>query len=241
MSQVWAVSNHSMRPPPEGRGDPWNSTCGILGKIMRLQPATVRQGLRHLRRSDAVMANLIRRVGPFRLQPQRNRFASLVRSIVSQQISAQAARSIRARLEAVIAPRRFSPETIAALSEPELRAAGLSPQKARYLHNLATMVLVGRVKLNTIGRLSDQEVIDELIQVSGIGVWTAQMFLIFSLGRPDVFPHQDLGVRSAIKRLYRLDALPDRDKSFAIAAPWRPYASIASWYCWRSHELPPQE
>jgi DNA-3-methyladenine glycosylase II len=118
----------------------------------------------------------------------------------------------------------------------ELRLAGLSRQKASYLVDLATHVFEGRLNLNRIGRLSDDAVIESLIEVKGIGVWTAQMFLIFSLGRLDVLPHGDLGVRMAIQRLYGLDELPDRETCHRIAEPWRPYASIAAWYCWRSLE-----
>jgi DNA-3-methyladenine glycosylase II len=114
---------------------------------------------------------------------------------------------------------------------------GLSAQKASYLHDLSAKVASGVVQLRRVGRMTDEDVITELTQVRGIGVWTAQMFLMFSLGRLDVFPHDDLGIRTALKRLYGLGELPDRELSHKIAAPWRPYATIASWYCWRSHEV----
>lgn len=184
------------------------------------------------------MKSVIRRVGPFVFRAQRDRFQTLVRSILSQQISGYAARAIRARLEALVAPERLSPENLAALSVEQLRAAGVSAQKAKYLLSLATIVRDGEVKLKTIGRLADNDVIEQLVQVKGIGVWTAQMFLIFSLGRPDVFPCDDLGIRQAIRKLYGLTELPDKPTCLRIAEPWRPYASVASWYCWRSLELP---
>jgi DNA-3-methyladenine glycosylase II len=114
---------------------------------------------------------------------------------------------------------------------------GVSPQKSGYLLDLADGVMSGEVRLDRMSRMPDDEVIEALVQVKGIGIWTAQMFLIFSLGRPDVFPHDDLGVRSAIRNLYGLDDLPTKEVSHKIATPWRPYASVASWYCWRSLEF----
>ena len=168
---------------------------------------------------------------------RRNRFQSLVFSILGQQISGKAAASIRGRLIDHLKPEQISPQTIAGLTPATLRTLGVSPQKSGYLLDLAERVLSGEVRLNRMSRLPDQDVIDSLIQVKGIGVWTAQMFLIFSLGRPDVFPHDDLGVRSAIRNLYGLEDLPTKEISHEIATPWRPYASIASWYCWRSLEF----
>jgi DNA-3-methyladenine glycosylase II len=192
---------------------------------------------RHLRKRDPVMRRLIDAVGPFTLRLDRDRFRMLVRSIISQQISGKAAQSIRRRLEALVTPEKISPHNLAALSVAELRSAGVSPQKAGYLHDLAAKVDSGAVRLHRVARMSDDEVIAELVQVKGIGVWTAQMCLMFSLGRLDVFPHDDLGIRSALKNLYGLADLPDRQTSIEIAMPWRPYATIASWYCWRSHEM----
>jgi DNA-3-methyladenine glycosylase II len=193
--------------------------------------------LRHLRRVDPVMRSVIQRAGPFRLKPRRDRFYSLVASILSQQISGKAAASIRARLEAYVAPEKISAETLGRLTPRRLRSIGVSPQKATYLLDLAERVGSGQLKLDRLARLTDDEVIEALVQVKGIGVWTAQMFLIFSLGRMDVFPHDDLGVRAAIRNLYGLDELPDKETSHRIAMPWRPYASVASWYCWRSLEF----
>ena len=179
------------------------------------------------------MGDLIDRAGPFTLKLDRNRFGMLVRSILSQQISTKAARSIRLRLDELIKPQSLSAEAIAALSDDELRSVGLSRQKVTYLKDLSARVLDQRLQLNRIGRLSDEDAIEHLIQVKGIGRWTAQMFLIFSLGRLDVFPHDDLIVRSSIRELYRLDELPTKKDSHAIAELWKPYSTIASWYCWR--------
>lgn len=201
----------------------------------------INKALRHLRSSDPVMRDVIRRVGPFQMRLERDRFRMLVRSILSQQISTSAARSIRLRFEALVHPEPPSPHNVARLSVEELRSAGVSPQKAGYLLDLANRVVADEVRLRDIGRLSDEKVIAELTQIKGIGRWTAQMFLMFSLGRLDVFPHDDLGVRSAIRNLYGLDELPDKTTSHQIAEPWRPYASVASWYCWRSIELKPEQ
>ncbi|HBH52213.1 MAG TPA: DNA-3-methyladenine glycosylase 2 family protein [Planctomycetaceae bacterium] len=205
---------------------------------MGWDPDLVRRGVAHLRRRDPVLREVIEQVGPFALRLQGARFPMLVRSILSQQISGKAARSIETRLRDRLKPFRVTPEAIASLSAEELRGVGVSPQKARSLHDLASRVAQGEVRLSRMGRMSDDEVIAELIQVRGIGVWTAQMFLMFSLGRPDVFPHDDFGIRSALKRLHRLSELPDRATSHHLASPWRPYATIASWYCWRSLDLP---
>ncbi len=197
----------------------------------------VNEAIRHLRQADPVMREVIRRAGPFRLKLRRDRFYSLVSSIISQQISGKAAASIRRRIEDYVAPERISPENLQRLKPQQLRGLGVSPQKAGYLLDLAERVASGELKLNRMGRMSDEDVIEALIQVKGIGVWTAQMFLIFALGRPDVFPHDDLGVRAAIRNLYGLDELPTKEVSHRIATPWRPYASVASWYCWRSLEF----
>ncbi len=201
---------------------------------MSHSPADIRAAVKHLSRADSVMCDLMPIVGPFEMRLEPNRFRMLIRSIISQQISTKAARAIRKRVEALVAPKRITADRISRLSIDELRSAGLSPQKAGYVHDLAAKVADRTVRLRTIGRRSDEEVINELIKVKGIGRWTAQMFLIFCLGRLDVFPHDDLGIRAAIRDLYGLDELPNKSVSHEIAEPWHPYASIASWYCWRS-------
>src|SRR5579872_5122213 len=190
---------------------------------MPFDPKSVSSALRHLRKNDPTLRRLIDVVGPFSLKVKRDRFGMLVSSIISQQISGKAARSIRARLEALIAPEKITPHTLAARTIDELRSVGVSPQKAGYLHDLAAKVDSGEVRLQQTGRMSDDDVIGELVQVKGIGVWTAQMYLMFSLGRLDVFPHDDLGIRAAIKNLYGLTELPDKETSIEIARPWRPY------------------
>ena len=195
------------------------------------------QAREHLRECDSVMRGMIDRVGPFTLRPERDRFWMLVRSIISQQISVGAARSIRRRLEELVAPDKVTPDALLRFDVDELRAVGLSPQKAAYVRALASTAQGGAIELRTIGRLSDDAVIEQLTRVKGIGRWTAQMFLIFALGRLDVFPEDDLGVRNAIRDQYGLEDVPDKATSLEIARPWRPFASVASWYCWRSLDL----
>lgn len=174
--------------------------------------------------------------GPCQLRPQRDRFGMLVRSVLSQQISTAAARTIRTRL--IERAGGLEPRMLLALSETDYRGVGVSGQKARYILDLAGRAADGSLGLKTIGRLDDEAVIARLTQVKGIGRWTAQMFLMFALGRPDILPHDDLGIKSAIRRLYGLEALPTRDEMDEIATPWRPHATVACWYLWRSLEQP---
>ena len=192
----------------------------------------------HLRDGDLRLGKLIDTVGVCRLKLRRNRFESLVQAIISQQISTAAARTIRLRLEERTGG--FTPESLMALADEDFRISGISPQKIRYLRDLSEHVQSGALPLNRMGRLSDEEVIERLVAVKGIGRWTAQMFLMFSLGRPDVLPHDDLGIKNAIRRLYELEEVPTRDEIDVIAQPWRPHASVACWYLWRSLENVPE-
>lgn len=209
--------------------------------VMPLTTAERAAASRHLRREDRILRKTIDAVGPFTLKLERRRFAMLVRSIISQQISTGAARSIRSRLETLAAPEGLTETSIGSLSIDQLRTVGLSGQKVSYLIDLSEKVLSGEVKLGRIGRLSNEDVIGELTQVKGIGRWTAQMFLIFTLGRLDVFPYDDLGVRSAIRDLYDFDELPTKNECLEVAQAWAPYESVASWYCWRSIDLKRQQ
>jgi DNA-3-methyladenine glycosylase II len=198
----------------------------------------VEHAVRALQDRDAVLRRVIEQAGPFTLRPERDRFWMLVRSIISQQISVKAARSIRDRLIQLAAPEKINPEVLLRLGVDELRTVGISPQKARYLLDLASRVDDGTVRLSRIGRMSDDEVIVELTQVTGIGRWTAEMFLMFALGRFDVFPVGDLGVRNAMKTLYSFDDSTPVADYHEVAETWKPFRSVASWYCWRSLEIP---
>lgn len=178
---------------------------------------------------------MIDAVGECMLRPRRDRFEMLAGSILSQHISTAAARTIRNRL-VERAGGKLAAEPLLALSDEELRACGVSAQKAAYLRDLSSRVASGALPMNRLGRLSDEEVIERLTVVKGVGRWTGQMFLMFALGRPDVLPHDDLGIRNAIRRLYGFAAMPTRAEMDRVAEPWRPYASVACWYLWRSLE-----
>ena len=198
----------------------------------RLKTATT-----HLRKHDPVLRDIMRQVGPCRIKVKRNRYLTLVQSIVSQQISGAAARTILSRLNDLVAPERVAPDIMINLELEQLRSVGISRQKASYVLDLTEKVSSGEVNLRRLSRISNQEVIGELTKVKGIGVWTAHMFLMFSLGRLDVLPVGDLGIQNAIKRNYRLRSQPDAKKMHQIAQAWNPYETIASWYMWQSLEL----
>ncbi|HSC78308.1 MAG TPA: DNA-3-methyladenine glycosylase [Candidatus Acidoferrales bacterium] len=192
--------------------------------------------VKHLKQADPVMGRAIEQVGPFRLVMIPNRFAALMRAILHQQLALKAAQSITRRFRQLYAPGegRFpTPEELLRTPRRKLRSAGVSPQKMRYLRDLAAKASDGALPLNRVGRLSDEEVIEALTEVKGIGRWTAEMFLIFSLGRPDVWAVDDLGLQLAAKNLYRLRRHPSEAKMRALAEPWRPWRTVASWYLWQ--------
>jgi DNA-3-methyladenine glycosylase II len=200
----------------------------------------LRKAQRHLARRDAVLQGLIAAVGPCTLWHDPDGFLILVRSIISQQISSKAAAAIYARLEQAAPRRKVTPAAIRALSEEALRSAGLSAAKARSLQDLAEKILSGAVPLRELPGKSDEEVIACLLPVRGIGRWTAEMFLIFCLGRLDVLPVADWGLRVGVQRQYGLDEPPGKAHLVELAEPWRPYRSIATWYFWRSLGFVPQ-
>jgi DNA-3-methyladenine glycosylase II len=203
-------------------------------------PVEFTRARRHLARRDPVLKRVVAAVGPCTLRFEPDRFASLVRAIVAQQISTRAANSIRARLEQALAPTGVVPAAIRAAADETLRGAGLSAAKTRALRDLAEHVHDGRLPLARLHELADEDVIAHLVPVRGIGRWTAQMFLIFSLGRPDVLPAADLGLRVGVQRQYGLAEPPDRDTLERLARRWQPYRSIATWYFWRSLGFVPQ-
>lgn len=197
-----------------------------------------RTPVRNLKRADPVLASVIERVGPCRFRPrsQGTHFHALLRAIVYQQLSGKAAGTILDRVLQLYGSRYPRPAELLATPEDSLRVAGLSRQKLAYLRDLATKVESGEVPLARVGRLPDEEVIGHLTRVKGIGRWTAQMFLIFRLGRPDVLPELDLGIQNAIQRAYNLPKRPAPAHVLEIGGRWRPHATIASWYLWRSLE-----
>lgn len=195
---------------------------------------------RHLARRDAVLKLVVRQVGACTLVPNPDHFALLVRSIVSQQISTRAALAISARLEEAMGRKGITPTAILKASPRRLRAAGLSANKALALRDLAEKVHDRTVPLTKLCELEDEEVIERLIEVRGIGRWTAQMFLIFSLGRLNVLPVDDYGLRAAVQKHYQLAELPGRPALTELGEPWKPYRSVATWYMWRSLGGAPQ-
>jgi DNA-3-methyladenine glycosylase II len=195
---------------------------------------------RLLARRDPVLKRLIRQIGPCTLFTNPDRFAVLVQSILSQQLSTRAAATIRARLEEALGPPGITPAAILKSTETRLRAVGLSLAKAGALRDLAKRVVSETIPLAALDDLSEDEIIARLVPVKGIGCWTAEMFLIFSLGRLDVLPVDDWGLRVGVQRQYGLEAPPSRKDLEARGEPWRPYRSIATWYFWRSLGFVPQ-
>jgi DNA-3-methyladenine glycosylase II len=199
-----------------------------------------RKARRHLARRDPVLKRLMRLVGPCTLQPEPDGFAVLVRSVIAQLISTKAAASIHARLLATLGKAGLIPAAVRKAGEAKLRAVGLSRTKALALLDLAERARSGALPLADFPTLSDEEVIGHLVPVRGIGRWTAEMFLIFSLGRMDVLAVDDFGLRAGVRDHYGLAELPGRAFLRAHAEPWRPYRSVATWYLWRSRGFVPQ-
>ena len=205
----------------------------------------VEKGTRHLRRRDPVMRELIKAGGGVLDLAGRRRgrpadaYGALVRSIVGQQLSTKAAATIYGRMIELWGGRTPTPRELLDTDPEAIRAAGMSRPKVAYLRDLAEHVLSGELELDRLHELTDEEITTELTAVKGLGVWTAHMFLIFHLQRPDVLPVGDLGVRNAIKRAYELDELPDPAAMTELAEPWRPHRSLASLYLWRSLDNAP--
>ena len=194
----------------------------------------------HLRHVDRGMDRLIQQVGPLELPVRRSRsvFEYLVRSIVYQQLSGKAAATIHARLLTLFSNRRIDPESLLKMSDKRLRSAGLSRSKCLALRDLAARALSREIPTpRQLQQLSDQEIINRLIQIRGIGPWTVQMLLIFYLGRPDVLPVGDLGVRKGYQKLRGFKVLPDPTKLERAGRRWRPYRSVATWYLWRALDI----
>lgn len=198
------------------------------------QPTTIRRARKHLRAADPHMAAIIEAKGPFRPDILKDPFKALVYSVVHQQLSMKAARTISGRLRRLCPRGRLSPTALAACSTTDLRAAGLSRQKADYIGSICEAFLTATVRVHALKKMPDEEVIETLTQIKGVGVWTAEMILIFSLQRADVWPVDDLGLRNALKKWYRVPAKAKRTRLVNCGRRFRPYRSIATWYLWRS-------
>ncbi len=196
----------------------------------------LRRAVTHLKRSDPVLAGVIERVGPCRFQPRAEgtHFDAVSRAIVYQQLSTKAAATIYGRVVEMYGGRAPTPAELFATPDERLRACGLSRQKLSYMKDLARHADSGLLPVDTLHEHSDEEILEALVRVKGIGRWTAQMFLMFRLGRPDVLPELDLGIQKGIQRAYRMRKLPPPKKVLQVGAKWAPYRTIASWYLWRS-------
>ncbi len=195
----------------------------------------MKDAISHLKGQDPVLSGIIERVGDYRIEFRDPVFATLVRSIVYQQLSGRVASVIYGRLEKAVAG-NLTPAAILKLRPARMRKLGLSTQKTAYIRDLARHTRDGALVFEELPGLSDSEVIERLTRVKGIGVWTAHMFLMFALQRADVLPTGDLGIRSAMRAAYGLKEMPLPAEMEQIAARWRPYCSVASWYLWRSLE-----
>lgn len=195
-----------------------------------------RAAIRHLRSVDPVLGSIIDSVGPCRLEiaTGKTHFESVARSIVFQQLSGKAAATIYGRFAARFPGESVEARALLGMSEDDLRSVGLSRQKAAYLRDLATRTAEGSLPIETLDQLDDASVIGHLTTVKGVGIWTAQMFLLFRLGRPDILPDLDLGVQKAMKIAYRMRKLPSPERVRKVGARWAPWRSIATWYLWRS-------
>ena len=200
----------------------------------RIGPDLAVRASRHLRRRDPVLGAVVARVGPCSIVPRGDPYRYLVRSVLHQQITGHAARAIEGRLKASYGGRLPPPGELRAARAPALRKVGLSRQKIASLRAIATAFDDGTLVNRRLARLGDDAVIEAVTQLRGVGEWTAHMMLMMSLGRADVLPVGDYGVRKAARDLYGLADLPKPKELTEIAEPWRPYRSIAAWYLWRS-------
>jgi DNA-3-methyladenine glycosylase II len=196
----------------------------------------VRKAIDHLKKSDPVLAAIIERVGPFRMEYGQPTFHSLAEAILYQQLNGKAAVTIFKRFTD-LAGDPLTPEGVLKLTTAEMRGVGLSKQKTAYLRDLSEKTNAGLVGFERLPELPDDEVIAHLTQVKGVGVWTAHMFLMFTLRRQNILPTGDYGVQAAIKKYYRKRKWPKPEVMEKIARPWEPYRSIACWYLWKSLDV----
>ena len=199
----------------------------------RLDAPTLEKACRSLRRRDPVLRPLIRKVGSCELRWRGEPYRYLVRGVLYQQLAGAAASAIERRFKAEFGGRIPAPRRLLQASPQRLRVVGLSRQKAAAVRSIAAAFLDGTVSARKLPHMGDEEVIAAVTQIHGVGVWTAHMLLMFSLGRPDVLPVGDYGIRKAARELYGLDDLPSPGELVEIARPWQPYRSVACWYLWR--------
>ena len=196
----------------------------------------MRSAIRHLKKSDPILAAIIERVGPCRMEFGPPEFHSLAEAIVYQQLNGKAAVTIFKRF-AALTGEPVTPQGILKLADAQLRSVGLSKQKSSYLKDMAERAARGDLDFSRLHAMTDDEVIKHLTQVKGVGIWTAHMFLMFTLRRPDVLPTGDYGIQAAMKRHYKKRKMPKPEQMEKIARAWQPYRSVACWYLWRSLDV----
>ncbi len=203
----------------------------------RQLPYDAETARRHIASSDTVMRDIVRRVGPYEMQVRGQPYQSLLRAILYQQLAGAAAAAIERRFLALFGGRIPKPHELAQLSDEQFRGAGVSRQKAGYMRSIGERFASGELSDRKLLRAPDDEVIDAVTRIKGVGRWTADMLLMFCIGRPDVLPVGDLGIQNAMKLAYGLDAPPKPDEMLRIAEPWRPYRSAGAWYLWRRGDV----
>lgn len=212
-----------------------------MGQLILLNDETALRAAKVLSTNDEHLRPIIAYCGPCPIRPHTDYYRELVESIIGQQLSVKAAASIRGKFLGLYGGEFPRPQQLLDTSVDDLRSVGFSRAKAVYVHDLARHVIDGRINFKDFNSLGNNEIIKELIAVKGIGEWTAHMFLMWCMGRSDILPHGNLGIRNGIQKLYGLDTLPDRTAVEAIAAQnsWHPYESVASWYIWQSLDNAP--
>lgn len=185
-------------------------------------------------KKDPVLYQVIKNVGDYKIRKTKNPYESLVEAIITQQLSGAAAKSISRKFRQIYFNKFPKPIDVVKTPKRILRKSGLSNMKADYIKDLSKRIVSEKIDLESLSKLSDEEIISKLVEVRGIGRWTAEMFLIFSLGRLDVLPIGDLGLQKGIQKLYEFEKLPSRKQIEEVASKWRPYRTIATWYVWKS-------
>lgn len=197
---------------------------------------TFREGYEYIRKSDPTLAPILDARGVLKFKPEGEPFESLVESIISQQLAGAAASAIIRKVRALFPDGQLTAKRIHGIDGRKLRAAGVSPQKLSYMKDLAARVVKGKLDLNALQSMSDEQIVEVLDEVKGIGPWTIHMFLIFTLGRPDVLPVDDYGIRTSVQRVYDLGELPKKAEIEKLAEKWRPFSTVASLYLWHARD-----
>ena len=191
----------------------------------------------YLSKKDPVLGKIIRQVPPLERRWGKNYFLDLAESIISQQLSIKAADTIWGRFKKLFDTEHIAPEDVISIDKEKMRACGISYQKISYIKDLAEKTVASGILFEQFDTMTDEEIIAELVKVKGIGRWTAEMFLMFTMGRPDIFSYGDLGIRKAIQRLYKFEKEPTQEEAEKIAKKWKPYRTVACRYLWKSLEI----